>query len=105
MIALIGPPPADFVRRIPPKVREGSIDDDGQWLLHDTIPLPNLSFEGSEVALESQNIDNRQFLSFIKRMLQWEPEKRPTAAELLEDPWLADVNVSSRLLLSGVGQG
>ena len=104
MIALIGPPPASFVPRIPPKVREGAIDVNGQWLLHDTVPLPNLSFEGSELVLKSQNIDSSKFLRFMRRMLQWEPEKRPTAVELLEDPWLEDVDVSSRLLLSGVGQ-
>lgn len=32
--------------------------------------------------------DKRSFLEFIRSMLQWLPEKRRTAYELLEDPWL-----------------
>jgi serine/threonine protein kinase len=32
--------------------------------------------------------DKRLFLKFISRMLQWLPENRSTAKELLADPWL-----------------
>jgi len=32
--------------------------------------------------------DKILFLRFVTRMLQWLPEKRPSAKELLEDPWL-----------------
>ncbi len=28
------------------------------------------------------------FLRFLRRILQWDPEKRPSALELLKDPWL-----------------
>jgi len=37
-------------------------------------------------ALEGE--EKRLFLSFVSKMLQWLPEDRKTAKELLEDPWL-----------------
>lgn len=38
--------------------------------------------EGQERAL---------FINFARRMLTWLPEKRATAKELLDDPWLTSV--------------
>lgn len=35
-----------------------------------------------------QGDEKSLFLTFIRRMLQWLPEDRSTARELLEDPWL-----------------
>lgn len=32
--------------------------------------------------------DPSLFLAFLRRVLKWVPEERPTAKELLEDPWL-----------------
>lgn len=32
--------------------------------------------------------DKRLFLDFARKMLRWEPEERPTAKELYNDPWL-----------------
>ena len=43
--------------------------------LADTVSL----FEGSE---------KQQFLAFVSRMLQWEPEKRSLPKDLIEDPFL-----------------
>mgnify|MGYP001589488943 CR=1 FL=1 len=51
--------------------------------------LPLLSSSSLEAAEENLNgKDKELFLNFIKSMLQWEPEKRKTARELLNDPWL-----------------
>ena len=33
--------------------------------------------------------DPSLFLAFLRRALRWTPEERPTAKQLLEDPWLA----------------
>ena len=41
-----------------------------------------------------------EFLRFIGRFLQWEPEKRATAADLLKDPWLKKVEGDDAPLLS-----
>jgi serine/threonine-protein kinase SRPK3 len=32
--------------------------------------------------------EKEQFLRFASRMLEWLPEKRATAQELLDDPWM-----------------
>lgn len=32
--------------------------------------------------------DKEPFLAFLRKMLQWRPEDRQTAKELLTDPWL-----------------
>ncbi|TFY83146.1 hypothetical protein EWM64_g861 [Hericium alpestre] len=97
MIALMGLPPTTFLHRSPADVRGEVFDEDGQWLLHKSNPIPRLSLDQSEIALKGVGRDNTGFLRFMQRILQWEPEKRPTAAELLKDPWLAGVKVSSRL--------
>ena len=36
--------------------------------------------------------EKAKFLAFIKRTLQWRPEDRASAAELLQDPWISWVN-------------
>lgn len=44
------------------------------------------SLEQSEEFLGGKN--KEMFLSFMRGMLQWRPEDRKTAKELIEDPWL-----------------
>lgn len=46
----------------------------------------NVNLADSVTALEGE--DKRLFLKFVSKMLQWLPEDRSTAKELLEDPWL-----------------
>jgi serine/threonine protein kinase len=53
----------------------------------DLIPT-DVRLEDSVLSLEGE--DKRLFLDFIKKMLQWLPEDRKTAKELLEDPWLQE---------------
>lgn len=43
------------------------------------IGVSVLSLEGKE---------KEEFLNFVLKMLQWLPDKRKSAKELLEDPWL-----------------
>lgn len=55
--------------------------------LLDTVPpAPPTTLEHLEENLEGRN--KELFLDFMKSMLQWVPENRKTASELLEDPWL-----------------
>jgi serine/threonine protein kinase len=35
-----------------------------------------------------QGEEKQQFLEFVSKMLQWQPENRSTAKDLLEDPFL-----------------
>lgn len=44
------------------------------------------SLEAESTALEGE--PKAEFLRFLKRMLQWDPDKRASARELLKDPWL-----------------
>ena len=62
-------------------VRELYFDDPGQW------KGLNIHSTRLEDRLEG-GIDTDIFLDFIKSMLDWVPEKRKTAAELLKHPWL-----------------
>lgn len=44
------------------------------------------SFEMAETVFRAE--EKPLFLDFIRGMVQWRPEDRKTAKELLEDPWL-----------------
>ena len=48
--------------------------------------MVEMSLESEESKLEGQ--DKVEFLHFMRRILQWDPDMRPTAEELCEDPWL-----------------
>lgn len=59
----------------------------GQWKNAGGVAIPSLSLDSSiTTAFDAER--KRLFLEFIKSMLQWLPEKRKTASELLRDPWL-----------------
>jgi len=52
------------------------------------VDIPAISLEVSEENLEGKK--KALFLQFMRKMLQWKPEERKSARELLEDPWLRD---------------
>ncbi|KAI8665641.1 Protein kinase domain-containing protein [Fusarium sp. Ph1] len=58
-------------------------DENGKWLGLAPIPL-NRTLEELETRLK----DPSRFIAFLRRVLAWVPEERPTAKELLQDPWL-----------------
>ncbi|KAK6211166.1 hypothetical protein QIS74_10430 [Colletotrichum tabaci] len=82
MVSLLGPPPDDLLER-------GSswkelFDKKGKLMIDGEIPESSLeeeegNLEGSEKA---------EFLIFLRKMLQWRPEDRLSARELMEDLWL-----------------
>ncbi|KAL3455405.1 CMGC protein kinase [Aspergillus heterothallicus] len=81
--ALLGPPPLDMIKR---GVRSAEFfSEDGKWISDVHLPR-STSLEESEEYLEGTN--KEEFLRFMRGMLQWRPEDRKTAAQLLEDPWL-----------------
>lgn len=57
----------------------------GTWKAEVEIPQ-DTSLGKSEERLEGEN--KVMFMNFLQSMLQWRPEDRKTAKELLEDPWL-----------------
>lgn len=48
--------------------------------------VAQMSLEAEATALEGAARED--FLRFLRRLLQWDPVKRPSARELLKDPWL-----------------
>ncbi|GKZ32517.1 hypothetical protein AbraIFM66950_001986 [Aspergillus brasiliensis] len=83
IIQLLGPPPPGLLSS--GKLRYKFFSDDGdflaQSLLGDKSPL-----EDRETSLEGS--DKIPFLRFMRKMLQWDPSKRSSAKELLEDEWI-----------------
>ncbi|TKA47002.1 hypothetical protein B0A49_13088 [Cryomyces minteri] len=62
-------------------------DDDGKW--RGTVPVPtSRSLDQLEENLKGRR--KELFVNFMTPMLQWVPENRKTAKELLDDPWLND---------------
>ncbi|GAB1194053.1 hypothetical protein APSETT444_003292 [Aspergillus pseudonomiae] len=82
MMAMLGPPPLNFLRRSPQSQKYW--DSMGQWKA--IVEVPPYSLEDSEEYLEGEN--KKMFMQFIRKMLRWDPEERHSARELLSDPWL-----------------
>ena len=57
----------------------------GEWKQDIEIPT-DTTLERSEEFLEGRN--KEMFIGFMRGMLQWRPEDRKTAKDLLQDPWL-----------------
>ncbi|KAK3688226.1 kinase-like domain-containing protein [Podospora appendiculata] len=67
MISILGPPARNFNAGI-------------------ELPPPS-SLEEIETSLLGAK-DRDQFMQLVRKMIQWDPENRSTAKQLLEDPWL-----------------
>ncbi|KAK2767427.1 hypothetical protein FQN54_003583 [Arachnomyces sp. PD_36] len=84
LIAALGPPPAELLARNLER-KADFWTEEGEWLGHTPIPSSR-SLESLETRLQDKS--KSSFLRFIRRALAWIPEERPTAKELLQDPWL-----------------
>lgn len=103
IISLIGPLPADLLKRGRHSSRY--FYDDGNISIiichHQKVCLANSQtgqFRFPELISEGRGFENKltgvegeereMFLCFISKLLRWQPEDRATAKELLSDPWL-----------------
>ncbi|KAK4983622.1 hypothetical protein LTR50_007105 [Elasticomyces elasticus] len=118
MVALLGPPPLDFLRKSENSLqywdKNGLYDlslstrisasngredlvtrnfcaaadafQSGNW--RGLVPIPEANLEQLERRLQGEDKDG--FLQFVRRMLCWMPEARPTAGEIIFDPWLME---------------
>jgi serine/threonine-protein kinase SRPK3 len=109
MIAIMGPPPLDFLQRS--EKSKQYWDDDGNFntLLPDDpiltchpdewigqVPIPEKSLESSEARLQGE--EKESFLDFMRTMLQWKPEDRSTIEGVLREEWfLADLIASGKI--------
>ncbi|EFY88140.1 protein kinase, putative [Metarhizium acridum CQMa 102] len=84
LIAALGPPPRDLLNRHHERALE-YWDENGNW--GDFVPIPS---EKTLEAAETKLKDKTKFLQFMRRTLAWDPKIRPTAKELMMDPWLLE---------------
>ncbi|KAH7009457.1 kinase-like domain-containing protein [Microdochium trichocladiopsis] len=85
LIALLGPPPKELIAR--GNLGSKFFSDEGEFTGGVGVPGP-VSLESLEGLLAGE--EKRRFLEFMRKMLQWDPSSRSTAAELQEDPWLQE---------------
>ena len=65
------------------------------------VPIPAISLETSEQRLEGE--ERGQFLTFMRKMLQWKPEDRCDCENVFFDEWLlADLIESGEIVREGV---
>ncbi|KAG9252510.1 protein kinase [Emericellopsis atlantica] len=97
LIAALGPPPPGLLDRHRSRALEYWDEQvlntpdgpsnhstcSGNW--SEFVPIPR---EKTLAAAETKLEDNTKFLRFMRRALTWDPAARPTAKELLQDPWL-----------------
>lgn len=83
IIALLGPPPKDLLAR--GDLASEFFSDEGKYTAGIDLPSSK-SLEEIETLLTGD--EKRRFLEFMRKMLQWAPERRNTARELFEDAWL-----------------
>jgi len=82
MVSLIGNPPPEFLRRS--EICSSFFDDAGNW--KGSIPIPDQSFEDRITQVQGE--DKELLLGFVRSVLCWLPEKRPTAEEMAYDDFL-----------------
>lgn len=105
LIAALGPPPRDLLNRhheraleywdengtstcillIVRLVTNSASAHAGNW--GGFVPVPS---EKTLDAAETKLKDKTKFLRFMRRVLAWDPKMRPTAKELMTDPWLLE---------------
>ena len=103
LIAALGPPPLQWLEENPATLTK--FTGEGRWsILSSNIWMASLitSFSGHWIGeipipggrtLESKECrlsgeEQKEFLRFVRSMLQWRPEDRMTAEQLLDHPWL-----------------
>ncbi|OGM49815.1 protein kinase [Aspergillus bombycis] len=82
MIAVMGAPQQEMLQKS--EYANSFFDRDSNW--KGNAEIPSTSLETLEGNL--RGTQQRSFLCFMRKMLQWKPEDRASAKELLEDPWL-----------------
>jgi serine/threonine-protein kinase SRPK3 len=82
MVAILGPPPLELLSRSETSWKYFNTDG----TLKDSFEVPDVSLEASVTRLDGDN--KALFLDFVRKMLDWIPERRHTAEQLLIHPWL-----------------
>ncbi|KAL4957519.1 kinase-like domain-containing protein [Aspergillus filifer] len=80
MINLLGPPPPEFIAQ---GRRKDEFFSSGGRLLFECLLTDQVPLEERETTLKGE--DREAFLRLTRKMLQWDPSKRSTVKELVED--------------------
>ncbi|EHA18361.1 hypothetical protein ASPNIDRAFT_124073, partial [Aspergillus niger ATCC 1015] len=86
IIRLLGPPPSQFMNKCDPHIRNDLFSPQGTFKFPELIPSEESNFSNMTPFLQGE--DQRLFIDFVRKMLQWEPERRSSAKEIYNDPWL-----------------
>lgn len=104
MIEILGPPPMDLLER--GVLTEEFFDEEGMTSRSASVRSPAVSdfcagklkteFEKQGGTLEEEmesleGTEKDECIRFLRRMLQWRPEDRASARELLKDPWFENM--------------
>ncbi|KAF2215355.1 hypothetical protein CERZMDRAFT_110054 [Cercospora zeae-maydis SCOH1-5] len=93
MIAVLGPPSQDFLRRS--SKCEKYWDEHGRWI--GDVPVPDTGLIRMEKMLSSK--DKADFLDFMKKVLQWRPEDRSDCNDIFFSEWpVADLIESGQIV-------
>ncbi|GAB7354241.1 hypothetical protein MBLNU459_g4778t2 [Dothideomycetes sp. NU459] len=93
MVAILGNPPLDFLRTSEKCLQYWDLD--GKWT-HE-VAIPEITLENCEKRLLGE--DKEQFLTFMRKMLQWKPEDRSDCQDVFFDEWLlADLIESGEIV-------
>ncbi|KAL8728714.1 MAG: hypothetical protein Q9166_005201 [cf. Caloplaca sp. 2 TL-2023] len=84
MVALLGPFPSEFMNRV--HGHEQYFTPDGH--IRNAARYKQITFEDALSESPLSEEEKRDFLAFLRSMLNYLPEERKTAQELLGDPWL-----------------
>ncbi|KAL2757273.1 hypothetical protein ACRALDRAFT_2039739 [Sodiomyces alcalophilus JCM 7366] len=82
MVSLLGPPPKKFLE-LSDKCHQ-YWDSDGNWIA--ATPIPDQTIESRERRLEGK--EKELLIAFVRKILRWHPEDRPTAEDLYPDGFL-----------------
>ncbi|KAL1884494.1 hypothetical protein Plec18167_002084 [Paecilomyces lecythidis] len=87
IIRLLGPPPPTLLEKADSTICSQLFTNQGEFKFPDLTPSEEFNFCNRTTFLHGE--DQRLFIEFAKRMLRGDPEKRVTAKELYDDPWLS----------------
>ncbi|KAI5863435.1 kinase-like protein [Durotheca rogersii] len=85
MIALLGPPPLEFLERSS-KSRE-YWDENGNW--RGIVPIPTERNLDSLATSLEEGKDRDEFLDLVRGLLRWLPEERLNSYEAFSHPWVS----------------
>lgn len=84
MIDLLGPPPPQLLAR--GEYTSKFFSSEGVFL-HPELHGGKVTLEQLEGTIED-SAEREMFLRLMRKMLQWDPEGRSSARELVNDPWI-----------------